>query len=256
MLFAWLRRRRRTKILSEPFPPEWGTILDAIPHVAALPAEQRAAHQNATQIFLAETSFEGCRDFTVTDPMRVTIAGLASVLVLGMPEFYFDNVQTILLYPDAFAVPKKTHLAPELELEEEDEPHLGEAHYRGPVILSWAEIEEDVREPWTGRNLVFHEFAHQLDMLTGEANGVPKLPADLREPWAKVMHEEYRRLQRTSRRRKGTLIDPYGANEPAEFFAVITETFFDAGRELAEERPQLYDVLRRYYNQDPARWEY
>lgn len=254
MLFAWLRRRRRSKILQAPFPKEWSAVLDAIPHVAALPAEQRPLLQNATQIFLAEKTFEGCRGLELTDPMRVTIAGLASVLVLGMPDFFFDNVQTILVYPDAFAVPKKVHLAPAMELEEEDEPHLGEAHYLGPVILSWEEIAEDVREPWTGRNLVFHEFAHQLDMLTGEANGVPNLPADLREPWEKIMHEEYRRLQRTSRRRRGTLIDPYGANEPAEFFAVITETFFDAGRDLAAEKPRLYDILRRYYHQDPASW--
>lgn len=109
-----------------------------------------------------------------------------------------------------------------------------------------------MREPWCGCNLVFHEFAHQLDMINGDADGVPPLPAELRQPWADVMAKEYRRLTKASRRRRDTLLDPYGATEPAEFFAVTTEAFFDAPTDLRDEHPGLYDLFRRYYGQDPA----
>ena len=250
MFFAWLKRRRRRKILETPFPREWVAILDAIPHVPIVAGDRRKEHQDATQIFLAEKTFEGCGGLTLTDEMRVTIAGLATLLVIGMPETLFDHVFTILVYPDAFAVPKKVDMGA-VALEDETEL-LGEAHYRGPVILSWAEIEEDIREPWVGRNLVFHEFAHQLDMMNGEADGVPDLPRELQEPWAKVMAKEYRRLQRRSHRHRDTLLDPYGATEPAEFFAVITEAFFDSPLDLEIEHPDLYDILRRYFRLDPA----
>jgi Mlc titration factor MtfA (ptsG expression regulator) len=251
MLLAWLKRRRRRRIIAAPFPKEWARILDAIPHVPALAGDVRERHQALTQIFLAEKAFEGCGGLALDEDIRVTIAGLATILVLGMDDYIFDNVQTILVYPDAFAVQQKHEIAPDVSLEDESE-HSGEAHYRGPVILAWAEIEEDLANAWMGRNLVFHEFAHQLDMLNGEADGVPNLPRELREPWAKVMEKEYRRLRKKSRRGRDSLIDPYGASEPAEFFAVVTESFFDSPRELAEEHAELYVLLREYYRQDPA----
>lgn len=250
-MFAWFRRRRRRKILANPFPDSWRDVLDGVPHVRTLARRRRRDHQDATQIFLAEKVFEGCGGLVVDDRMRVVVAGLACLMVLGTPESIFENVATILMYPDAFAVPNKVPIAGDVALEEESD-RLGEAHYRGPVILAWAEIEEDLHEPGHGRNLVIHEFAHQLDMLNGEADGVPLLPAELQEPWAQVMAKEYRRLQKRSRRRE-TLIDPYGATEPAEFFAVVSEAFFDSPADLAIEHPELYDVLRRYYHLDPAR---
>ncbi len=251
MLFAWFRHRRRRKILETHFPPAWAKTLDAIPHVPAFAGHARKRHQDLTQIFLAEKTFEGCGGLELTDAMRVTIAGLATLLILGMDDDIFDNVQTILVYPDAFSAPNKVEIGPEIALEDQSD-RLGEAHYRGPVILAWAEVEEDVRDPWMGRNLVFHEFAHQLDMLNGEADGVPNLPREMQEPWAKVMHTEFRRLRKKSRHHRETLIDPYGASEPAEFFAVVTEAFFDSPRDLAIEHPDLYGLLRQYYRQDPA----
>src|SRR6185369_17446251 len=152
MLFAWLKRRRRRHILAAPFPEAWTGILDAIPHVPALAGRFRQAHQDATQIFLAEKTFEGCGGLELNDEIRVTIAGLATILVLGMHDFLFDNVHTILVYPNAYAAKQKHEIAPELAIEDEIE-RLGEAHYRGPVILAWAEIEEDMQNPWMGRNL-------------------------------------------------------------------------------------------------------
>jgi hypothetical protein len=139
---------------------------------------------------------------------------------------------------------------------EEESDRLGEAHYRGPVILSWAEIRQNALEPGYGQNLVFHEFAHQLDMLNGAFDGTPNLPTgDLAARWGRIMDDEYRRLQRAERRGQETLLDPYGATDPAEFFAVATECFFDAPRAMQRVYPDLYALFCDYYRQDPAEWQ-
>jgi Mlc titration factor MtfA (ptsG expression regulator) len=251
MLFSWWKRRRRKRILAVPLPEAWRAVLDGVPHLEGLIDTERGRLDDSVRIFLAEKSLEGCAGLALTDAIRVTIAGLASLLTLGMPDYHFDQVHSVLVYPDAFAVPERVPIGPEVVLEDETEK-LGEAHLRGPVILSWAEIREDLHEPWCGRNLVFHEFAHQLDALNGDLDGVPLLPRELQQPWEEVMAREYIRLTIASRRRRDTVLDPYGASEPAEFFAVATETFFDAPIVLRDEHPPLYELLARYYRQDPA----
>jgi Mlc titration factor MtfA (ptsG expression regulator) len=251
MLFSWLKRRRRKRILAQPFPAEWDAILEAIPHVPILAAQARPELRQAVQIFLAEKTFYGHGDLMVTDAMRVTVAGLASLMTLGMPGFYFDHVNSIILHASIITAPRRTPIAPEAVIEEEIE-ELGDAWYRGPVRLLWPEIQEDLRQPWHGNNLVIHEFAHQLDMMNGTADGVPVLADELRAPWEKVMHREYRRLIKASRRRRETLIDPYGAEAPEEFFAVTSEAFFDAPLDLRAEHRELYELFAKYYRQDPA----
>lgn len=251
MLFSWLKRRRRARVLAEPMPPEWTEVLDAIAHVANLAPDARLRLDDRVRIFVAEMTFFGHSGLEVTDPMRVTIAGLASVLTVGWPEFHYDHVDTVILHPTPFTLPQRTSIAMGAALEEEVE-HLGAAYRRGPVVLAWEEIEEDLREPWCGRNLVFHEFAHQLDMLNGDMDGVPNLTPAAAQRWATVMAREYRHLTRAARRRRQTFLDPYGATDPAEFFAVATETFFDAPQDLLAERPQLYEIMRDYFCQDPA----
>jgi len=256
MLFSWLKTRRRRKLLSEPFPPDWLPLLRDIEHYRRLNENEQTALRERVRLFVAEKEFEGCKGMAITDEMRVTIAALASILVLGLPNCHFDNVQTILVYPKQYRVPKKLPVGGnmfgepiELNIEAEN---LGEAHYRGPVHLSWAEVERDARQSGEGFNLVFHEFAHQLDMLNGAADGVPPLPRALRGRWQEVMAREYRALCRAADRGRETLIDPYGAEEPAEFFAVVTECFFDLPMPLRAEHEQLYDLMREYYGQDPA----
>lgn len=251
-MFGWWRRRRRAKLLATPAPAEWAAILARIPHVATLDPSDRPVHLDATRVILAETTFEGVAGLEVDETMRVTIAGLAAVLVLGLPECRFENVPSVIVSPDAYAVTHKTPLSEGVELEEVIE-HLGDTQLHGAVKLSWHEIGVDLREPWAGRNLVFHEFAHQLDMLNGDADGVPLLPRELRQPWAEVMEREFAQLGRASRRRRSrTVIDPYGAEDPAEFFSVVVEAFFDAPRALQARHGELYDLLRRYFRQDPA----
>jgi Mlc titration factor MtfA (ptsG expression regulator) len=255
MLFSWLRNRRRRKILAAPFSGEWQTILhEGVGHYGLLADSQQKKLRDAVQIMIAEKEWEGCRGLELTDEVRVTIAALAAILILGFDDFYFDNVATILVYPNAYVVKEERAIGGGATVEQES-GRLGEAHFRGPVILSWAELAENALAPGSGQNLVFHEFAHQLDMLNGAFDGTPNLPTnELAGRWAKLMDKEYRRLQRAERIGRDTLLDPYGATDPAEFFAVATECFFDSPHAMQREYPPLYELFRDYYRQDPAAW--
>jgi Mlc titration factor MtfA (ptsG expression regulator) len=254
MLFAWLKQRRRQKLLAEPFPPAWLNILNeqVVLYRHLDPAQQEMLRRQM-RIFLAEKDFEGCRGLVVFEDQRVVIAAQACLMVLSMAPYCFDNVLTILVYPEAFRAPEQHPIGFDTALEDEGD-RLGEAHYRGPVILSWADVKEDVSQPGYGQNLVFHEFAHQLDMLNGDADGVPALPRPLRKRWERVMAKEYERLCDAADKGVETLIDQYGATEPAEFFAVVTEEFFDDPLNLRIEHPELYALLREYFCVEPATW--
>jgi Mlc titration factor MtfA (ptsG expression regulator) len=255
MLFSWFRNRRRRNILAEPFPKAWLTILrEGVGQYELLTDAHQKKLRDAVQIMIAEKEWEGCRGLELTDEARVTIAALAAILILGFDDFYFDNVATILVYPDAYIVKEEHGLAGGATVEEESD-RLGEAHHRGPVILSWKEIRANALEPGYGQNLVFHEFAHQLDVLNGAFDGTPNLPSDeLARRWSQLMDQEYRRLQQAERHGRETLLDPYGATNPAEFFAVATECFFDSPRAMQREYAKLYELFRDYYRQDPAAW--
>jgi MtfA peptidase len=182
----------------------------------------------------------------------VTIAAQACLLVLGMEHNYFDRVLSILVYPYGYEAPMPEHPAAGVVVAERH-ARLGESHYRGPVVLSWADVVHDARHPRAGKNLVFHEFAHQLDMLDGVVNGTPPLQdGEQALRWQEVMTQEYGHLKTASARGKVTLLDEYGATNEAEFFAVATECFFDLPVEMARRHPRLYELLREYYRQDPA----
>ena len=256
MVFSWLKNRRRSKSVARPFPGEWLQILDrnVAPYRVISPSDQQKL-RDAIQVFIAERNWEGCNGLAVTDEMRVTIDGYACLLLLGLEHDYFSHVLSVLVYPTDYRAPAKRNDIGVI-METEDDRH-GEAWYRGPVILSWKEIQEDLTQPWDGQNLILHEFAHQLDMLDREVNGTPPLHShDQAQRWNKVMTAEFSRLIRDARHGRPTLIDPYGTTNEAEFFAVTTECFFDAPRELREEHPDLYALLREYYGQDPAEWRH
>lgn len=253
MIFRWLRRRRRAKLLATPVPERWRSLLFSLPHIELLPPADRERVLESSRIFIAEKTWEGCGGLQLTEDIQVAIAGFACLMTLGMPEFHYDHVHTVLVYPREFVVPERVAMGPDVALEDQSE-RLGEAHHRGPVILSWADIQEDIEHPFGGMNLVFHEFAHQLDMTNGAFDGVPLLPSELRRPWADVMAKEFKKLRKSKRGGRRSVIDPYGAEEPAEFFAVVAEAFFDVPLELERRHPQLYDLFRRYCRVDPARW--
>ena len=248
-MFKWLKRRRRRKLLAEPFPVAWFEILERnVYHYRYLTPDERARLCNDVRLMVAEKNWEGCGGLQLTAEIKVTIAALACLLVLKLDRDEYASVLSILVYPRGYLVPRRN----ELEVQR-DEPHLGEAWYRGPVILSWSQIRRDCRHPGRGQNLVWHEFAHQLDMLDRETNGTPPLESRAqRIEWRDVMTTEYQSLLRAIDQNEDTLLDPYGATSEAEFFAVATETFFDCPHELLDLHPRLYGVLSDYFSQNPA----
>jgi Mlc titration factor MtfA (ptsG expression regulator) len=252
MIFSWLRKRRRNKILATPFPAEWLAFLNKnVLHYRYLTAEEQARLRDSVQVFVAEKNWEGCAGLTVSDEMKVTIAAQACLMALALDGDPFANVLSILIYPSGYAVPEERWYEGWSIAGESS--RLGEAWYRGPVILSWADVRRDARHPGRGRNLVWHEFAHQIDMLDRSTNGTPPL-ADphQRRRWHDVMTAEYEQLITDAEAGHATLLDTYGADSEAEFFAVATECFFDCPVELRDEHPRLYELLRGYYRQDPA----
>jgi Mlc titration factor MtfA (ptsG expression regulator) len=253
-LVFWIDDQRRREILSQPFPSEWMEFLEEnVSHYSLLSGKEKAKLRDAVQIFVAEKHWEGCRGLEITDEMRVSIAGQACLLTLGMDRNCFPRVKTILVYPGGFRMPKDRHA---IDLLEETTPVLGVAWYRGPVILSWDDIVNPGNNPEGALNLVIHEFAHQLDMQGGPADGTPLLPSrKLQKRWRKIMRAEFDRLVRESAEGRATLLDQYGSKNEGEFFAVASECFFEQPVELKHQHADLYEVLRRYYRQDPAaRW--
>jgi MtfA peptidase len=253
MLFAWLKRRRREKLLAEPFPAEWLDYLEGnVAHYRLLTEEERARLRDDLRIVAAEKEWEGCGGQEITDEVKVTVAGQACLLVLGLEGNFFDQVTSILVYPRQYLIPQSHPLGGGVALEGEAAVE-GTAHYRGPVILSWEEVLAEGRDPGLGRNLVLHEFAHQLDMQDGEVNGTPLLTdPELDRRWQKVMAAEYERLLDDTEEGRPTLLDEYGTTDPGEFFAVATECFFTRPREMRRRHRALYNLFRDYYRQDPA----
>lgn len=260
MIFAWLDERRRKRLLDSPFPEEWRRILERnMVHFGYLEADEQQHLCQLVQLFVAEKEWEGCNGLVLTDEMKVSIAGQACLLLLGLvdsirgPELY-ANVETILVYPSTF-VPRRQEASifalPGIE--HPMLPLIGEAHRRGPVILTWDAVRRSGRHPEAGHNVVYHEFAHKLDMLDGAVDGVPPLGDKAEyERWNRVCKAEYVRLRELSDAGREGVLDPYGSTDEAEFFAVVTEAFFDAPLELAEEYPALYEVMSAFYRQDTA----
>jgi Mlc titration factor MtfA (ptsG expression regulator) len=253
MILSWLRLRRRAKLLETSFPAEWLLYLERnVPHYQYLTADEQARLRDRLRWFVAEKHWEGCAGLTVTDEMKVTIAAQACLMTLGLSGEPLANVLSILIYPNEYTVPEERWYEGGWSIMGESQ-RSGEAHYRGPVILSWADVRRDSRYPGRGRNLVWHEFAHQIDMLDRSINGTPPLEShQQRIRWHDVMTAEYQRLITDAQAGRATLLDTYGASSEWEFFAVATECFFDRPVELQEKHSELYELLREYYGQDPA----
>src|SRR6516162_6669353 len=199
MVFSWLRQRRRRKTLSQPFPPIWLEYLRRnVAHYQFLSESEKSRLRDDIRIFVAEKNWEGCGGLRMTDEIKVTIAAMACLLVLGMEHNYFDRVKSILVYPTAYVAPESRERGTGV-VDEAGEARLGEAWYRGPVVLSWDETRADGRLRHRGHNVVFHEFAHQLDMLDGVIDGTPPLAnAEESRRWHEVMTKEYQRLIRSA----------------------------------------------------------
>lgn len=207
------------------------------------------------QVFLEEKYWEGCGGLELTDEIRVTIAAQACLLQLCLPHDYYRNVQTILVYPSTVVTPEQTIGVFEIANAPVSGPMpiLGQAHAQGPVILVWDEALRNARHPEQGHNLVYHEFAHKLDMLDGVMDGTPQIAdRSLFSQWVAVCSAEYLRLRLLAEKGSKTFLDSYGAANEAEFFAVATEEFFDRPLALIKHAPELYLVLSAFFRQDPA----
>jgi hypothetical protein len=254
-MFDWLTERRRRRILETPFPHAWRAVLERnMAHFGYLSAEEAARLCELVQIFIAEKSWFGAGGLELDDEIRVTIAGQACLLVLGLEHVLYSNVETIVVYPAAVRpvrADESIFAAPHVIREEV--PILGEAQHRGPIVLTWKAARSGGIHPERGSNVVYHEFAHKLDMLDGAIDGVPPL-ADRRDyqRWIEVCTREFQALREAVDQGQTTLLDPYGLTNVGEFFAIATEAFFDRPLELETEHPELYRVLQGFYRQDTA----
>lgn len=247
------RRRRRARLRATPPPPGWAAILERnFKHFRHLSPADRAELLGLMQVFLDEKHFEGCGGLELTEEIEVTIAAQACLLLLHRETDFYPGLDSILVYPAAY-VASATRRLPDGTVEEGEQARLGESWTRGAVVLSWHDVLRGGLDAHDGHNVVLHEFAHQLDAEDGPVNGAPPLPQPgMHTAWARVLGAEYAHLLADIHRHRPTLIDPYGATNPAEFFAVATELFFEKPQAMRARHPELYDELRLFYAQDPA----
>ena len=252
-MFDFFKNRRREALRAQPLNPEERAVLDKnIPYVNHLNADDRAELEGLVRVFLAEKSFEGCAGLELTDEIKLTIAAQACLLLLHRDSDIYPNVDAILVYPSAYRVPTEQHDG--LVVIQEDQARLGESWQRGLVVLAWDHVLSGAAQPRDGQNVVLHEFAHQLDSEDGVMNGTPDLGARARyTSWGHVLGHEFEELSQRLHAGRSSDIDPYGATNPAEFFAVLTEMFFEKPRALERRHPALYTELAEFYKQDPAR---
>jgi Mlc titration factor MtfA (ptsG expression regulator) len=248
-----IKKRRRARLMRQPFPAEWLAIIGKmVPYYALLPPADQEELRGLVQVFLAEKHFEGCEGVEITDEIRVTIAAQACILLLHRETDIYPLLESILVYPTAYWAPVRRR-EPGGFISEDVEDRSGESWSIGALVLSWNDVVLDARDIHDGFNVVLHEFAHQLDDESGRADGAPLLPErSMYADWERVFGEEYDRLVENVERRRPTFLDPYAATDPAEFFAVATEYFFEKAGELKLFHPELYEQLRLYYRQDPA----
>lgn len=244
------RRGLRRQALSRPFPEEWRDLMAAgVSHWQMLDSGERGRLENLIRILLVDKYWEATNGFILTDEIRVVIAALASLLVLGLDYDYYHRVTSIIVSPSWMTIEGDRPAGNGLYT---DEPLsiIGQARHDGPVLIAWDVARNQARDPRRGHNVVFHEFAHKLDMLSGTVDGAPPLESSQQfQQWVRVCNSEYELLRHGG---DGGLLDPYGAVSPGEFFAVITEVFFDRPIDVERQKPALYAVLRDFYRQDPA----
>ncbi|PYK37518.1 MAG: hypothetical protein DME49_11510 [Verrucomicrobia bacterium] len=254
-MFGLMKQRRR-RLRAQPFPKDWlATVESNVPFFRRLSASDQAELLGNIQVFLAEKRFEGCGGLELTDEIRVTIAAQACLLLLHRKTDYFPRLLTILVYPSTYSVEEKRPVEGPV-WEEGRMTRLGETgRTLGSMVLSWDATKSGAGDPSDGKNVVFHEFAHQLDYENYAADGVPGLVTREQQlSWREIMRSEFASLRAADETGIPTLLDTYGATNPAEFFAVSTEAFFERPCALRARHPKLYAELQRYFRQDPVEY--
>jgi len=248
-------RWRLRRVLDRPLPAEAEAVLRRnIPVYQRMSPDLRQQLRRMVVQFLHQKKFVGCEGLEVSDEMAVTIAGQACLLLLNRPSKVYPALHTILVYPSEF-VARRADVGPGGVVTPGRQSMLGESWDDGRVVLSWDNVRRGAADWTDGHNVVLHEFAHQLDSESGRANGAPYLgnPASYRE-WSEVLSRDFHNLRMNAMYRQHTVMDPYGATNPAEFFAVATETFFEKPYQMAEHHAELYAEFLKYYRVDPRQW--
>lgn len=261
MFFGWLRERRRRRLLAEPWPSEWESHLcDNVWQYSLLDTTRQQRVRDFVHVMLQEKDWAGGNRLIVTDEMRVSIAGQAALLTLGFEKsYYFDRLQTIIVYPGVYQ--SRPAESSDLLLGHLESPQSfpdvrsGESWQGGPIVLAWQAVLSEGRRPKCGRSVVIHEFAHHMDSLDGTTDGSPPMTDyKFEKQWFRVTSAEFTRLVQSSQRGERTLLDRYGATNHAEFFAVASECFFTRPHLMAVEHGELFAALERLFGQDPREW--
>jgi hypothetical protein len=258
MIFSWLRNRRRRKLLAEPFPVRWEAVLRRnVWHYSRLSEAERAKLRDIMRVLVAEKGWEGGSGLFVTEEMKVTIAGVAALLLLGRDHDYYARINLIVVYPDKFRSPVREENWDggwEDDWLSDDELD-GQAIHRTAVLLSWADVIAEAPDPDTGDNLVVHEFAHVLDPYENAPGGTPRLEnAELETRWRYVMGVAFNDLRAAVRNGEETFFHERATENEAEFFADASEAFYTCPEDMKEQHPDVYEMLAAYYRVDPAKW--
>lgn len=253
-LFVWPDYRLR-RLYNAPFPAPWMDILKKrLVFFEKLPQATQIQLQNLIKGFINDKTFLGCNGQLIDDDIRVTVAAQACLLILNRNSNLYRNLKSILIYPSTFYATRE--IRDELGLVSTNySAMLGESWSLGKVVLAWDNVEKSVLDWNDGHNVVLHEFAHQLDSESGSTNGAPILQTrSAYKNWAHVFSAEFTELQAAAVGNNASLIDHYGATNPAEFFAVATETFFELPAQMHQHHQELYKELQDFYQLDPASW--
>jgi len=252
-MFGWFKRRRRRRLAGQGFPGQWQEILERnVPYYKILPAADQKELQGDILIFMGEKHFEGCGGLKLSEEIKVTIAGQACILLLHRRTDYYPGLVSILVYPHSYVAHHSESLGPGLVCEG-PEVLRGESWRRGTIVLSWDDVRRGAADIHDHHNVVYHEFAHQLDSSGGKGDSSPVLQRRSNYiAWARVLEKDYQQLRRDAERNRPNILDEYGAVNPAEFFAVVTECFFQQPKQLQKQHPQLYREMKDFYQQDPA----
>lgn len=255
-LALWIPRYRLRRALAAPFPQEWVALLENnIEVYPRLPMELRLQLRRLIKQFLHQKTFTGVAGLEIDDEIRVTIAAQACMLILNRGSGVYPKLRYIIVYPTAF-VAQHGGRDESGVVDQRARGLLGESWSNGKVILAWDSVLHGARNFVDGKNVVLHEFAHQLDSEDGSTDGAPLLAgASCYRSWAGVLSPEFQELQLDARRGRKSILDHYGATNPAEFFAVATETFFEKPRRMAEHHRELFEILKNYYRIDPRDWQ-
>ena len=252
-MLGFFKDRQRRRIKARPFPNEWLKIIKKnVAFFGKLSANDQTELLEQVQVFLAEKNFEGCAGQEITDEVRVTIAAQACLLLLHRKTDYFPRLLTILVYPSTYLAHEERPITAEIWQAGKTFRAGETARVMGSMVLAWDAVQSGAADPSDAKNVVLHEFAHQLDFENLAADGAPALATrEQQTSWRNVMRTEFASLRAADDTGIPTLLDTYGATNPAEFFAVSVEAFFERPAALRSAHPRLYAEFERYFKQSP-----